>query len=117
EYDALQWVHADLAGNILFDELLPPVIIDFSPWIAPVGYAEAILVCDCIAWQGSEVSEIELLPNTDFYNEMLIRAVIFRLAVEAIFAGEDVNRFIRQYRLFQPIIDGVERRALRSENT
>lgn len=106
----LQLVHADLAGNILFDESLPPLIIDFSPTAAPVEYAEAILVCDCIAWQGSKVSDIELLPNDDLYNEMILRAVIFRLAVEAIFAGSDVNRFIEQYGLFKPIIDYIERR-------
>jgi uncharacterized protein (TIGR02569 family) len=108
EQYTLQFVHADLAGNILFDEVLPPLIIDFSPTVAPVEYAESILVCDCIAWQGSKVSEIDVLPNHEFYQEMIIRAVVFRLAVEALFSGKDINRFVEQYSLFKPIIDYIE---------
>jgi hypothetical protein len=103
-----QIVHADLAGNILFDDVLPPLIIDFSPTVAPVEYAEAILVCDCIAWQGSKVSNIDLLINNKFNKEMIIRAVVFRLAVEAILSGNDFNRFFEQYILFKPIIDYIE---------
>ncbi|TMU83548.1 hypothetical protein FGG79_19140 [Bacillus sp. BHET2] len=108
EHYKVQIVHADLSGNILFEEVLPPLVIDFSPTVAPVEYAEAILVCDCIAWQGSKVSEIDVLSNNEFYKEMIIRAVVFRLAVEAIFSGNNVNRFIEQYSLFKPIIDYIE---------
>lgn len=50
----------------MFDKTLSPLIIDFSPTIAPVEYAEAILVCDCIAWQGSAISEMELICHTKF---------------------------------------------------
>ncbi|OCA88434.1 hypothetical protein A8F94_24555 [Bacillus sp. FJAT-27225] len=101
----LQIVHSDLAGNILFDDVLPPLIIDFSPTVAPVEYAEAILVCDCIAWQGSKISDIDLLPGN---KEMFIRAVVFRLAAEAIISGENSSRFNGQYNLFKQIIDYVE---------
>lgn len=111
EYYTCQIVHADLSGNILFDEVLSPLIIDFSPTVAPVEYAEAILVCDCIAWQGSKVSDIDMLLNNEFNNEMIIRAVVFRLTVEAIFSGNDLNRFIQQYVLFKPIIDYIELRS------
>ncbi|MCD7034811.1 hypothetical protein LRR81_11200 [Metabacillus sp. GX 13764] len=100
-----QIVHSDLAGNILFDVVLPPLIIDFSPTIAPVEYAEAILVCDCIAWQDCPISEIDLLPEM---REMFIRAVIFRLSAQAILSSEDWNSFNEQYKLFEPIIDYVE---------
>ncbi|MEK3886861.1 hypothetical protein [Bacillus sp. FSL K6-3431] len=101
----LQIVHSDLAGNILFDDVLPPLIIDFSPTVAPVEYAEAIIVCDCIAWQGSKISEIDLLPDN---KEMFIRAVVFRLVVGAIFSGENFNRFIDEYYLFKQILDYIE---------
>ncbi|KKI90132.1 hypothetical protein WQ54_23835 [Bacillus sp. SA1-12] len=104
----VQIVHADLSGNILFDEVLPPLIIDFSPTIAPIEYAEAILVCDCIAWQKSKISELELLPNNNTYREMMIRAVLFRLAVEAIFSKNELNRFMEQYLVFKPIIDYID---------
>jgi uncharacterized protein (TIGR02569 family) len=108
EHYNLQLVHADLSGNILFDDVLDPLIIDFSPTIAPVEYAEAILVCDCIAWQGSMISEIELLPKHTDIKEMIMRAVIFRLAVEAIFSKNKLDQFINQFNLFKPIIDYVD---------
>lgn len=107
EYDDFQIIHGDLAGNILFDKILPPLVIDFSPTIAPVAYAEAILIVDCIAWQGSDITNIDWLSNND---DMLIRAVIFRLTVEAVFAGNDEQRFSKQYELFHPIIQFVYKR-------
>lgn len=103
----MQIVHSDLSGNILFDQVLNPLVIDFSPTIAPVEYAEAILVCDCIAWQGSEVSEIDLLPGDELYKEMIIRAIIFRLAVSAIFSKGDYNKFFYEYQAFKPIIEYI----------
>lgn len=102
-----QIVHSDLSGNILFDEGLNPLVIDFSPTIAPVEYAEAILVCDCIAWQGSEVSEIGLLPRDERYKEMIIRAIVFRLAVAAIFSNGDCMKYFSEYQAFKPIIDHI----------
>lgn len=101
----LQVVHGDLSGNILFDDTLEPLVIDFSPTVAPVEYAEAILACDCIAWQGSPVSEIDLLPDSELYKEMITRAVIFRLTVAAIGSGQDYDAFMREYTAFQPIVD------------
>jgi hypothetical protein len=103
----VQIVHSDLSGNILFDEILNPLIIDFSPTIAPVEYAEAIFVCDCIAWEGSSISEIDLICHTEFNIEMIIRAIIFRLSVAAIFAGDDADEFNREYQNFKPIIDYI----------
>ena len=105
----VQIVHSDLSGNIMFDEILSPLIIDFSPTIAPVEYAEAILVCDCIAWQGSSISEIELICHTEFNIEMILRAIIFRLSVTAIFAGDEFSKFIHDYLAFKPIIDYINR--------
>lgn len=101
----MQIVHGDLSGNILFDQVLSPLIIDFSPTLAPVEYAEAILACDCIAWQGSEVSEIRLLPEDELYKEMIIRAVVFRLAVSAIFSQGEKNTFFNEYQAYKPIIE------------
>lgn len=107
----LQVVHGDLSGNILFDDRLEPLIIDFSPTVAPVEYAEAILVCDCIAWQGSPISGIDLLPDSELYKEMIIRAVIFRLTVAAICSGQDYDAFMHEYTAFQPIVDKLRERG------
>lgn len=102
-----QLIHADLAGNILFDTDLGPLIIDFSPTVAPVAYAEAILVGDSIAWQGAPVTTLQLLPQTAYYQEMLWRAVIFRLVVAALFSTESANLFHQSLFSFQPVINAL----------
>jgi uncharacterized protein (TIGR02569 family) len=106
--ESYQWqiVHGDLSGNILFVEGMEPLIIDFSPTIAPVEYAEAILVCDCIAWQSSDVSALNLL-TCDNNKEMIIRAVIFRLTVAAIFAKGNQSKFLSEYNCFKKIINHI----------
>lgn len=107
----VQVVHGDLSGNILLDDALEPLIIDFSPTVAPVEYAEAILACDCIAWQGSPISELDTLPDSKLYNEMILRAVIFRLTVAAICSGQDYDAFMREFTSFRPIVDKWRERA------
>lgn len=100
-----QVIHSDLAGNILFHENLEPLVIDFSPVIAPEEYAEAILVCDCIAWQDSPIEDLNLICSSKFNAEMIIRAVIFRLCVAALFAEDDDEEFDNEYKCFKPIIE------------
>jgi uncharacterized protein (TIGR02569 family) len=105
EVYSMQIIHGDLAGNILFHEKLSPLIIDFSPTIAPREYADAILVCDCIAWQESNVSEIDLLPSTEFYKEMVLRAIIFRLTTAALASGNNEDLFHQEYFAYKPILE------------
>jgi hypothetical protein len=56
-----QLIHGDLTGNVLFDDQLPPAIIDFSAHWRPVPYVAAIVVAD---------------------------ALIFRIATDCIVAGD-----------------------------
>ncbi|MDJ1494966.1 hypothetical protein QNI19_18655 [Cytophagaceae bacterium DM2B3-1] len=101
---SLQIIHADLAGNIFFDVALPPLIIDFSPTIAPVAYAEAILVCDSIAWHGSPLGDLNYLSHSEFTREMILRAIVFRLTVAALSVQQNESAFRKEYKCFQPII-------------
>lgn len=48
-----QIVHADLTGNVLLAEQLPPAIIDVSPYWRPPAYAEGIVVADALCWHGA----------------------------------------------------------------
>lgn len=100
-----QIIHADLCGNILFEEGQLPLVIDFSPFKAPAAYAEAILICDGIAWENSPLSSISLLPDTRYYKEMLTRAALFRLTVAAILHGE--SGFAEEFHNFKAITDAL----------
>ena len=92
---AFQVIHSDLAGNVLFadDAGLPPAVIDISPQFRSARYAEAILVADAVAWNGAPLSFIEnFITESPERIADLARAVIFRVATEALFANASQAR-------------------------
>ncbi|MFH1446411.1 MAG: hypothetical protein ABIG43_03250 [Chloroflexota bacterium] len=103
-----QIIHSDMCGNILFDGDLTPLVIDFSPAYRPKEYAEAILVADAIAWENAPLELKSELPETSHYNQMLIRAVNFRVIVAALFYPMDVAKFKQEYEAFVPLLQLLE---------
>jgi len=90
-----QLVHGDLGGNVLFDDDLPPAIIDVSPFWRPTGYAEAIVVADAVAWGGAPDEVVERLLRRQG-DQLLLRALIFRVVSDLGGAAA-----------YQPVIDLV----------
>ena len=80
-----QLVHGDLTGNVLFDERLPPAIVDFSPYWRPVAYATAIVVGDALAWEGADEHLLDAVAHIEDLGQYLLRAVIFRAVTDRIF--------------------------------
>ena len=86
---ASQLVHGDLTGNVLFAEGLPPAVIDFSPYWRPTGFATAVVVGDALLWEGADESLLTAVEHVDDFPQFLVRALIFRAVVDALFrAGE-----------------------------
>jgi uncharacterized protein (TIGR02569 family) len=81
-----QLIHGDLGGNVLFHDALPPAVIDVSPYWRPPGYAAAIVVADAVAWEGADDGLVERLLR-DQGDQLLLRAVLFRVAVDHRGAG------------------------------
>lgn len=105
--EALQIIHSDLGGNILFHETLPPLVIDFSPAIAPKSFADAVLVCDSIAWGNQSIESLELLKHNKHYKESVLYAVAFRVATIACFDKYDMNRLLEEWQAYKNIWDYV----------
>jgi len=103
-----QIIHSDMCGNILFAADLAPLVIDFSPAYRPKEYAEAILVADAIAWENAPAELVRELPETFHYNQMLIRAVNFRVIVAALFYPNDVAEFKQEYEAYIPLLQLLE---------
>jgi Phosphotransferase enzyme family len=76
-------IHGDLTGNVLFDEELPPAIIDFTPYWRPLQFASAIVVADALIWEDARP---ELADAVD--PQYLLRALIYR-GVTSMVAGTD----------------------------
>jgi uncharacterized protein (TIGR02569 family) len=99
-----QFVHTDLAGNILFDGDVP-VVIDMSPAFRPVAYAHAVLVADSVAWHHEPAASLEVLGLVpSLRRQLVLRAVVFRLCVPLFFDAADAAAFYATLREFEPVL-------------
>jgi len=105
-----QLIHADLGGNVLFDDGLPPAVIDFSPLERPAGLPIAIAAVDALMWRGASPVMLEHLAGEPELDQLLPRALAYRLVTEIVrhagTAGVDAAA-----RAAQPVTDLVLARA------
>jgi len=86
-----QLVHGDLTGNVLFDDDLPPLVIDVSPYWRPPAFASAIVVADAVAFEGADSHIVEPLLDDPDFAQCLLRALIYRIVTDRV-AGFDQLR-------------------------
>ena len=88
-----QLLHADLGGNVLFADRLPPAVIDFSPLQRPAGLPVAVAAVDAVMWHGARPSVLDWLDQLvgePWFDQLLGRALIYRLVTEIVWrAGTD----------------------------
>ena len=89
-----QPVHTDLTGNVLFDERLPPAVIDFSVQWRPTGYASAIVVADALVWEGADESLLDAVAHIEEFEQHLLRALIFRAVVSHLFRTDEGDPYL-----------------------
>jgi uncharacterized protein (TIGR02569 family) len=82
-----QVIHGDLTGNVLFAPGEPPAVIDFSPYWRPTLFAEAIVVADGLLWFDPPPAVAIGGRNGHYWQQMLVRALIFRLVAHSENAG------------------------------
>lgn len=75
-----QLIHGDLLGNVLFAAVRPPVVIDWAPYVRPVGYAAAIAVTDAVCWHGLPLARLGDDGGFPEWRQLLLRALVFRIA-------------------------------------
>jgi hypothetical protein len=79
-----QLIHADLAGNVLFADGMPPAVIDFSPLQRPAGLPLAIAAVDALQWQQAHPEVLDLLGGEPELDQLLARALIYRQITEIV---------------------------------
>ena len=79
-----QLIHADLAGNVLFAEGLPPAVIDFSPLERPAGLPLAVVAVDALMWMGARPEALDQLAGQPELDQLLARALIYRHVTEIV---------------------------------
>lgn len=76
-----QVVHGDMFGNVLFAGTAPPAVIDITPYWRPAAWAAAVIAVDALTWGGAATDLLEEWAHLPEWPQMLLRAVLFRLAV------------------------------------
>ncbi len=76
-------IHGDLTGNVLFHDVLPPAVIDFTPYWRPRAFAAAVVVADALVWEGAPPELADVVDP-----QYLLRALIYR-GVTSIVAGTE----------------------------
>ncbi|MBB5638885.1 hypothetical protein HDE68_004820 [Pedobacter cryoconitis] len=91
-----QFVHCDLAGNMLFSDK-QTLLIDLTPGFFPVEYSETLLIVDSIAWHDQPLNSLNLLSyNTDVLRPLVARAIAFRLIVPLLNQERDIGDFEKE---------------------
>lgn len=79
-----QLVHGDLYGTVLFAGSAAPGITDITPYWRPAAWAAGVAVIDALSWGEADDGLIERWDVLPEWPQMLVRALIFRLAVHAL---------------------------------
>ncbi|MEV4637457.1 TIGR02569 family protein [Actinoplanes sp. NPDC049548] len=74
-----QVIHGDLLGNVLFADGMPPAVIDWAPYWRPPAWASAVAVVDAMVWHGTGFEAALRWAHLPQWDQLLIRAAIFRL--------------------------------------
>ena len=79
-----QLVHGDLYGTVLFDGTAAPGITDITPYWRPPSWAACVAVVDALSWGDADDGLIERWETLPEWPQMLLRALMFRLAVHVL---------------------------------
>jgi uncharacterized protein (TIGR02569 family) len=94
-------------GNLLFDSHQPPGIIDVAPYWHPADFAIAMLIADGIAWSRAPLNLLAHVSSWPEMNQLLVRAILFRLYVGYLFRG-GIPAAERRASAYAPVIEAVE---------
>jgi uncharacterized protein (TIGR02569 family) len=79
-----QLVHGDLYGTVLFAGTAAPGITDITPYWRPAAWAAGVAVVDALSWGEADDELIERWEDLPEWPQMLLRALMFRLAVHVL---------------------------------
>ncbi|HWS33590.1 MAG TPA: TIGR02569 family protein [Actinoplanes sp.] len=85
-----QLIHGDLCGNILVTPMLPPVVIDVSPYWRPVSFAEGMIVADALCWHGAPA---DLHDRLTVPAPAVARGLLFRMVTDQIAGVSNLDRY------------------------
>jgi hypothetical protein len=77
-------IHGDLAGNVLFDSVRAPAVIDLTVYWRPINYPVAVIAADAVCFEGAPLSLFETISSAAAFPQYLVRALLFRLVTDGL---------------------------------
>ncbi len=108
---ASQLIHGDVCGNVLLAPGLDPAIIDVSPYWRPAAYADAVVAVDALLWWGADASLLDDVGGASGWDQLLVRAAIFRLVALDERARQDDADVRAQLAGFDRVVAVIEHRC------
>ncbi len=82
-----QVIHGDILTNVLVERRMSPAVIDWPPYFRPLGLANAIAATDAVTFHGAPVSLFDDWAGPDDWEQLLVRALLYRLGTTGWFAA------------------------------
>lgn len=76
----VQVVHGDAGGNLLRHPGLPPAVIDWPPYVRPVGWALAVVAMDAVCFGGADAALLDRWSDEPEWDQLLLHAMVYRIA-------------------------------------
>lgn len=110
-----QVIHGDMLPNVLLADGAPPAVIDWPPYFRPAGMANAIAITDAVTFRAAPLSLLDDWESGDDWDQLLIRALLYRLGPTGIFALRNrlMGGLITHVRRVRPVVDAVLSRSSR----
>jgi uncharacterized protein (TIGR02569 family) len=104
-----QMIHGDMLPNVLLAEGRPPAVIDWPPYWRPAEFANAIAVTDAVTFRGARMSLLEGWATGPDWQQLLIRALLYRLGPTGFFATRNslMGSLVTHAERVAPVVDAV----------
>jgi hypothetical protein len=84
-----QVIHGDILPNVLIADGKAPAVIDWPPYFRPAAMGNAIAVTDAVTFRGAPMSLLDEWVTGEDWDQLLVRALLYRLGPTGIFAAHN----------------------------
>lgn len=104
-----QVIHGDILPNVMILDGGVPAVIDWPPYFRPAGLANAIAAIDAVTLHSVPLSLLDDWASSGDWNQLLIRALLYRLGPTGIFAIRNrlQGNLITHVQRARPVVDAV----------
>jgi hypothetical protein len=104
-----QVIHGDILGNVMLADDHVPTVIDWPPYFRPAGLARAIAATDAVTFRAAPLSVLDDWSSGEDWNQLLVRAVLYRLGPTGIFAVRNRLKgiLVTHVKRAAPVVDAI----------